>query len=330
VALLASAAMVQVYAAVPQQDQSKPADQPTSIQVQVDTNQPPAPPTEPGMMPPPPPPPQDGMQGQMAPPPPPAGDGPGMAPPPPPAGMTVEADGPDGMPMQMTVEMGPGAHQRPMVLSMRRPFGTGPDGEPYALVGDEKRLMPGFSPEQLDKARKMAHGHFLLFHHNGKVYLVDDAATVKQLETAEFNTAEQEKRMREQGRMMSEQGRLLSEQARQMQINVQVKVPDLTNEMADVNKALAELKAKQGTSISPQELGELERKLGELQRKLGRAQFDGMKHMNIHLDDTAMKQMEEKMSKLGDQLSVAFRSNNEKVNSVIEESLKNGKARPVE
>jgi hypothetical protein len=334
-ALLASAALVQVHAAVPQQDQAKPADQPTTVQVQVETNRPPAPPSDgtgPGMTAPPPPPPPPGEAGGPPSPPPGGMEGHGMMPPPPPPpnGMEMDASGHPDMHLQMNVETGPGMHQRRMVFSMRPPFGMGPNGEPYALVSDEKRPMPGFTPEQMEKARKLAHGHFLLFRNKGKVYVVDDAATVAQLEASQSGTADLEKKMRELGREEGENGRKIGEQARQMRINVQVKVPDLTNEMADVNKALEELKAKQGSSISPRELGELERKLGELQRKLGQAQMGEFKHMDFHIDDAQMKQFEEQMGKLGEQMDKAFHANDEKVKSTIEESLKNGKARPVE
>jgi hypothetical protein len=327
--LLASAALVQVHAAVPQQDQTKPTDQQTTVQVE--GVRPPAPPAEPGAVPPPadaamppipmPPAPPMAPGSPMRPLPP---QGPGMMPPPPPDGA-----GP-GDPMLMMADVNPEIKDRRIVVHMRPPFGMTPNGEPYALVSDERQHMPGFTSEEMEKARKMAHGHFLLFRHGGKAYVVDDAATVAQLEASRASSAELEQRMREAGREQGEKARQMAEQFRQMHVNLQVKVPDLTNEMADVNKALAELKAKQGATISPQDLGELERKLGELQRKLGQAQMAGLEHLNVHIDDAAMKQFEDQMRKMGDQIGKAFHDHDEKVRTTIEESLKNGQARPVE
>jgi len=323
-ALLASAALVQVHAAVPAQDQAKATEQQTTVPVDVahDPSQAPAP--GPETAPPPPPPP--GEAGAPPMPPPPPGAEPGMPPPPPP---------PDGMgpevPLQMNMNMTMGPDgEKHVFMHMRPSFGIGPDGEPYVLVSDDKQRLPGFSPEQMEKARKMAHGHFLLFRHEGKAYIVDDPAIVSQLEASNAAGMEMAKKMRQLGHEQGEKGRQMAEQMRQMRINVQVKIPDLSNEMAEINKAMEELKSKQGGTISPKDLGDLERKLAELQRKLGQAHMPPMRPIEPQINGAEMRKMGDEMRKMGEEMGKTFRENDKKAQAVISESLKNGKARPVE
>lgn len=347
--LAASAALVQVHAAVPQQNQTdqradqsltaQPTAQQTNPPAQPQNDLPPTPPAEPGAAPPPPPPADAAMP--PAPPMAPMGPSAPMAPmvpmapgaPMPPAepGMMPPPDaaGP-GDPPQIMGDMHPELWRKRIVVHARPPYGRGPNGEPWALGDDSHEPMPGFTPEEMDKARKMTKGHFFVFRHEGKVYVVDDAATVAELEAARNSSVDLEEKMRAVSREQGEKARKMAEQARQVRANLQVKVPDLTNEMAEVNKAMTELKAKQGSTISPQDLGELEHKLGELQLRLGQAQFEGLKHLDVHIDEAAMHQFEEQMRTMGKQIGQAFRTNDEKAKSTIEESLKNGKARPVQ
>ncbi len=62
------------------------------------------------------------------------------------------------------------------------------DGDTYAIVGDpgtETRFCGNGGGEmqaEVERARSVAHGHFLLFRHDDKYYVVDDPATVSQIE----------------------------------------------------------------------------------------------------------------------------------------------------
>jgi beta-lactamase regulating signal transducer with metallopeptidase domain len=101
------------------------------------------------------------------------------------------------------------------------------DGEPYAVVGD-----PGSKPrfngdwdgnraEEIEKARKVAHGHFLWFRHDGKSYVVDDPAIVSQLEAMNKSTDELHEHMQaigDQMRALGEQQRDLGKQMRDISV----------------------------------------------------------------------------------------------------------------
>jgi hypothetical protein len=139
--------------------------------------------------------------------------------------------------------------------------------------------------------------------------------------------------MRALGDQQREEARKTMEQARQLRENAGVKVPDMTAELADLNKALETLKAKQGSTISPGELGEIERKLGEAQRTLGEAQGHafgpgGIGVLPPHFNEL-MGRNAEQMRKLGEQLGRLAQENDEKTRALIGDSLKNGKAKPV-
>jgi len=343
VALMAATALVRVEAATPVQD----AVQAQSPQAAVMPDQPPPPPAPDANTPPPPPmqpgqPPQGWREGVPLPPPADQPGGPGFGP--------VSDDrrgpqmGPNGGPAmgRDPGQMGAGGPQPGMNRPDERDFGQpfGPHGEPYAIIGDGKG-QPGSGPwiaaDQLEKARKLAHGHFLWYEHEGKSYIVDDAAIVAELEAAresmEVSMDDLRKQMRALGDQQREEARKTMEQARQLRENAGVKVPDMTAELADLNKALETLKAKQGSTISPGELGEIERKLGEAQRTLGEAQGHafgpgGIGVLPPHFNEL-MGRNAEQMRKLGEQLGRLAQENDEKTRALIGDSLKNGKAKPV-
>jgi hypothetical protein len=328
-ALLLATSVVRVQAATPQQDQATVPAQSAAAQAQAPAadQKPLASPDDTGMSS------EPGQPGMML-------------PPPPPPEASPDA-GPQGGP-RMPPPMAKGSAGPNMGWAHGGPgFGMNTFGESYAIVGDEKNndgYGPRFGKHDIEKARKLAHGHFLWFERDGKSYFVDDPAVVAQLESADKNLedlgrqmSEQGKQMREQSRQMREQSRKFAEQARQFREVASIKVPDLSKEMEDLNKSMATLKAKQGTTISQKELQEMERRLGEVQRKLGSAQFQmppmppmQFKQGDFGKNSEQMHQLGEQMHQLGEQMGKQSSEYDKKARSLIDESLKNGKAHPVE
>jgi beta-lactamase regulating signal transducer with metallopeptidase domain len=216
------------------------------------------------------------------------------------------------------------------------------DGEPYALVGD-----PGTKSHfngdwdgdsdrnaEIEKARKVAHGHFLWFRHDGKSYVVDDPAIVSQIDAMNKPMDDLGQQMRTLGDQMRDLGKQQRELGKQMK-DVSVPTPDLTKEMAELNAAVASLQAKQGGTISQKDLGELQRKIGHIQGELGSLQGK-IVMQQMHIDGGMGKFGEEQgklggqMGELGAKMGKIAHENHEKINGIIDESLKNGKAKPVE
>jgi len=354
VALFAATAMVRVEAATPaQQAQAAPQDQTmgqsTPEQVMEPAPAPdgaPIPPPPGSMQPPPPPPPMSGDDpARMSPPPPPdSPNGPnsaqGAMPPMPRFDMEIPRD---AIRMQIprdeiNVRIDPAflaefAAAHDGARQSLRDFASMGHGEPYALVGD-----PGVKShfdgnwnrgrsEEIEKARKVAHGHFLWFRHDGKSYVVDDPATVAQIEAMNKPIDDLSKQMKELGEKMRAEGAKQREMSKQSR-DIAVPAPDMTKTLDELNAAVASLKAKQGGTISQQELGELQRKMGKVQGELGALQGKLMTQQ-FHIDGS-MGKLGGQMGQLGGQMGKLAHENREKIQSVIDESLKNGKAKPVE
>jgi beta-lactamase regulating signal transducer with metallopeptidase domain len=218
------------------------------------------------------------------------------------------------------------------------------DGDSYAIVGDpgtKTRFCGDWDGEgssDVDKARSAAHGHFLLFRHEGKLYIVDDPATVTQLEAmdkARQDLSEQmralSKQMRDAGQQARDAARDAARKARESADNLPA--PDLSKEIAALDATAASLKDKQGGTVSRQQLQELQREIGELQRRVFQAEFGNMNMKEFSFDMSKFGEEQGKygqqMGKLGAQMGQTMRENNDKIRSIIDESLKEGKARPV-
>ena len=216
--------------------------------------------------------------------------------------------------------------------------GFGACAEACALVGD-----PGTTPrlfgfaqdgdaQEIDKARKRAHGHFFWFRKDGKSYIVDDPAIVGQLESMQSrldDLREQMRGLRQQYRGVSQQWR---DQARKQREAAQnLPKPDLSDAVAQLNAAVAGLKSSQGGTVSREQLAEIQRRLSEIQSKLIASEVK----VDWNAGDwskwsDAMSKYGAQMGALGSQMGQAAKENSEKIRSLIDESLKDGKARPVD
>jgi beta-lactamase regulating signal transducer with metallopeptidase domain len=213
------------------------------------------------------------------------------------------------------------------------------DGDPYVIVGDagsKSRFAGDWDGERqadVDKARSMAHGHFLLFRHDGKTYFIDDPATVAQIEAMQKPMEALGEQMRALGKQMREDGQQQREEARkERQAAENIPAPDLTRQMAELNAAVAALKAEQGGTITREQLGEIQRKLSEVQRQLINAEIK----VNVSFDKDFMGKwgaeqgkFGQQMGEMGKQMGQMARENDQKIKSIIDEGLKSGKAKPV-
>ncbi len=212
------------------------------------------------------------------------------------------------------------------------------NGDSYAVItGDERQHMP-FSGDihtsEIDKARKMAQGNFLWFTHNGKPYIVDDPVVVAQIEAMYKPMESLGKQQQELGRQQAALGKQQEEMGRQQE-RASMPTPDISKEMADLNAAMVKLQSKMGKTVTRDELADLQGKLGELQGRLGALQGE----MGARMGGFGAQQgrLGAEQGKLGaeqgrlgaEQAELASRADR-MVKAIIDESLKNGKAKPVE
>lgn len=225
-------------------------------------------------------------------------------------------------------------------------------GAPFAIVGDpgsEPRLFGEWNSDrrdstrdaEIDKVRKIARGHFILFRRDDKWYFIDDPATVSQAEALDNAIKAQRekmhdlsKQMREMGEKQREEGRKAMEEARKANKAArEIPTPDLSKQMAQLNAAVASLQAHKAETISREQLAEIQRDVNELQRQLMGAQLKIDVDLNLN---GVMSQFNEKQAKFGDemgqlgaQMGKLARDNHQRMQEILEDSLKNGKARPV-
>lgn len=212
-------------------------------------------------------------------------------------------------------------------------------GDSYAIAGElgtKTKFCGNWDDEgmaDVDKARSVAHGPFLLFRHEGKLYVIDDAATVAQIEAMDQSREALSEQMRALGKQMREQGEQARDAARKAREAAQnLPAPDLSKEMGALDASVASLKQQQGGTVSRQQLQELQREISELQRQVMQAEIGAnMKEFNsdMALFGKQQGQYGEQMGKLGAQMGQMWRENNDKIRSIIDESLKNGSAKPV-
>ena len=212
------------------------------------------------------------------------------------------------------------------------------NGDSYAVITGDERQHMSFSGDihtgEIDKARKIAHGNFLWFTHNGKSYIVDDPAIVEQIEAMYKPMEALGKQQEELGRKQEALGKQQEELGRQQE-QASVPTPDISKEMADLNAAMAKLQAKMGKTVTREELADLQGKLGELQGRLGALQGEMGSRMGAFGGQQGKLGAEQgelgaEQGKLGAEQGRLAMQADQKVKSIIDESLKNGKAKPVE
>jgi hypothetical protein len=215
------------------------------------------------------------------------------------------------------------------------------NGDSYAVVSGSDKAHMTYSGNQygersadIDKARAMAHGDFLWFSRGGKSYVVDDPQTLAQIQAMYKPMEDLGRQQEELGRQQEALGRQQEELGHQQE-QASVPTPDIAKEMADLNAAVAKLQAKKGGTVTEQQLAELESKIGELQGKLGSIQGEiGARQGELgekqgELGDKQGK-LGEQQGKLGEQQGRLAEEADAKVKSIIDQSLKDGKARPVQ
>ena len=214
-------------------------------------------------------------------------------------------------------------------------------GDSYALVTGSDRNNVQFSGDWMDgrrgdleKARKMVHGDFLWFTRGGKSYVVEDPATLAQIQAMYKPMEDLGRQQEELGRQQEQLGRQQGELGEQQE-QASIPTPDIAKEMADLNKAVSQLQAKKNGMITQDQIAELEGKLGDLQGKLGELQGEiGSKQGELGRRQGLLGEQQgklgEQQGRLGAEQGRLATEVDRKVKSMIDQSLKDGKARPVQ
>jgi hypothetical protein len=212
------------------------------------------------------------------------------------------------------------------------------DGESYALVtGKDKVQFSGDWADgrkgELAKARQIAHGDFLWFTHEGKSYVVDDPAVIAHIQEMYRPMEELGRRQEELGKQQEELGRQ-QEALGELQEKASVPAPDFAKEMAILSEEMAKLQALKGGTVTQAQLADLQGRLGDLQGRLGALQSKmagrqgelGEEQGRLGARQGALGA---EQGRLGAEQGRLAMEADRKVKSIIDESLRDGKAKPV-
>lgn len=188
---------------------------------------------------------------------------------------------------------------------------------------------------EIEKASQVAHGgKFLWFEHDGKSYVVDDPSIVANIEAMYKPIDDLGRKQEELGKQQEALGRQQEELGRRQE-QITAPAPDVSAEIAKIDEALAKLKAKQGKAVTQEELSDLQEKMGDLQGKLGDIEGKiGEAQGRLGEEQGKLGEQQgklgEEQGRLGEEQGRIAEEADRKVREIIQQSLTNGKAKPVE
>ncbi len=234
-----------------------------------------------------------------------------------------------------------GQHGRLMALRAGAYAYSFGDDNPYAYVTGNGEHSVHFSgnwhsgsKEKIEKARQVAHGDFLWFERDGKAYVIDDQAAIASLKPMQDKMEDLGKQQEELGKQQEELGRQQEELGRQQE-QASVPTPDMSKELKQITDAIAKLNAQKGGNVTIDQLGDIESKLGDLQGRIGEIQGRiGEKQGEFGEKQGRIGEQQgklgEQQGRLGSEQGRIAREMDGKILTIIDEYMKNGKARPVQ
>jgi beta-lactamase regulating signal transducer with metallopeptidase domain len=190
------------------------------------------------------------------------------------------------------------------------------------------------SKEQIEKARQVAHGDFLWFERDGKSYVIDDQAALAQLKPMQDKMEDLGKQQEALGKQQEVLGKQQEELGRKQE-QASVPTPDVSKELESLNAAIKKLTAQSGGSVTAEQLAEISSKLGDLQGRIGEIEGRiGQKQGELGEQQGRLGEQQgklgEQQGRLGAEQGRIARQMDGKVLTIIDEYLKNGKARQVQ
>jgi hypothetical protein len=221
-------------------------------------------------------------------------------------------------------------------------YGYSDDGESYALVdgsGTNMSLSGNWSSDnpkrEIENARRVANGnHFFWFRHDGKSYVVTDPQVLAEVKALYAPMEELGRQQEELGKQQEALGRQ-QEAIGHKQEMASVSTPDLTREINELNATMKKLQSMQGKDTTQEQLADVQEKLGDLQGRIGDLQGKiGEKQGSFGEEQGRLGEQQgklgEQQGRLGEQQAKLAQQADKKVKVVINETLSNGKAKPVQ
>jgi beta-lactamase regulating signal transducer with metallopeptidase domain len=230
--------------------------------------------------------------------------------------------------------------------------------EPFAIVrsNDSNVLFSGTSGQGLENAKKKYHSNFIWFERDGKSYVITDPALLAQGE-ALFKGDPSFKLRKEdldrlQARLNLEMAKLqpeidkaklpgpeFAEKMAKLEAELSALQSDKYIEMAkQISKEISEKKVltdEQIKEITDAKLGDLQKKIDAIQARLGDIQGELGEREGLLSEKQAeaaekLGKLGEEMGKIGEEQGQTAEEASRKLKSILDQAVKDGKAKPVE
>ena len=185
-------------------------------------------------------------------------------------------------------------------------------------------------------------GDYIWFEHDGKSYVVTDPAMVGQAEQMFKGDPELERQMK----MLEDKQKVWEKKMKELEPEMEkakLPGPEFAEQMAKLNAQLAELQTdkfkkmteQMNKEFSQEKIGELQEKVGEIQSQLGEIQGRiGERQGEIGEKQGAigekMGELGEQMGQIGEKQGQIAEEAARKLRSILDQAVKDGKAKPVE
>jgi hypothetical protein len=210
------------------------------------------------------------------------------------------------------------------------------DGDAFALViGKSQITFSGAWNAGFQRAVANTKGDFIYYRHNGKAYIVQDPALIAQ---AKALYAPMQNLNRMQAELGAQQAALGAQQeafARAMESVKIVDTPAVKQQLADLDKTLQTLKTLEDKpALNQEQLSDLQSRLGEIQGRLAELQGrTGERQGEIGEKQGALGEQQgklgEEQGRIGEQQGKIAEDAQRQLKPLIEQAIRDGKARPV-
>jgi beta-lactamase regulating signal transducer with metallopeptidase domain len=235
----------------------------------------------------------------------------------------------------------------------------GDDDDSFAIVrdgGNSTVVMNGHSGKDLERVRQQYHGNFIWFEHDGKSYVITDPAILNQSEAMFRGDEALSRRMAVLNQRQAELNKQMEQLKPEME-NARLPGPEFERQMAKLHQQLAVLQSEDykkltdsiakeindskqamndaSLQLAQERLGELQERIGDIQGQIGEIQGKiGERQERVGERQSQlgerMGELGEEMGRIGEQQGRQAEEAARRMKSVLDQAVRDGKAKPVE
>ena len=211
------------------------------------------------------------------------------------------------------------------------------DQDSFMIVNGDKSQTFNFHGDysQMEAIRKKLHGNYILAERDGKYYVIDDPAMMDQSRKL---FAPIEELGRQQEALGAQQEKLGEEQDRlgKQQEEAHIETPDMSKEIAELQAAVKKLQDLQKSkTVTGEELAEVQSRIGGIEGHLGAMEGQiGAQQGDLGRQQGELGRQQGELGRqqgeLGRQQGRLARQASRQMESMIDQAVQSGKAKPVQ